>query len=77
MPKDPIGDHLIPITCPACGHKVEKTIQWVRSNTSLQCESCKSDIDLADKLWVTAVDAFERALKELMGTRKDFNIHFF
>ncbi len=74
MSKDPIEDHFMLITCAGCGRHVKKTIKWIRSNSSLQCEVCKSDIDLTDKEWVTAVDAFERDLKELMETPKNLKI---
>ena len=44
MSKDPTENTLVTITCKECSRKVERTLRWLRSNTSLKCGSCESDV---------------------------------
>jgi hypothetical protein len=30
----------LPIPCPNCGHSIDKTIGWFRSNDKLACSEC-------------------------------------
>jgi len=71
MPKDPIKGYLMPITCANCGRQVKKSIKWIRSNSSLQCEGCESDIKLETEEFKAEVDRFEKLLKALVETPKD------
>ncbi len=71
MPKDPIEGYLMPITCANCGRQVSKSIKWIRSNSSLQCEGCESDIELKTEEFIAEVDKFEELLKTLVETPKN------
>jgi len=71
MPRDPIEGYLMPITCANCGHQVKKPIKWIRSNSSLQCEGCESDIELETEEFIAKVDRFEKLLKTLVETPKN------
>ncbi len=33
-------DQRLPIACPNCGHKVNKTVNWFRHNQKLTCPEC-------------------------------------
>jgi hypothetical protein len=66
-----LDDAPIPIPCPGCGRKTEKTIGWLKDNRQFTCE-CGAVINLqsddfregigkADKAW----SELERAIKKL------------
>ncbi len=71
MTKDPFEGYLMSITCANCGRKVKKPIKWIRSNSSLQCENCESDISLETEEFIAEVDRFEKILTELVETPRD------
>jgi len=68
MGKEPTEDTLVTITCTECDHKAEKTLRWLRSNTTLECESCGSGITFSiDQASIDTADE----LKEMMKTWED------
>ena len=71
MSKDLLEGYLMPITCDKCGHQVKKPIQWIRSNSSLQCEGCESDIDLKSEELIAKIDSFVETLRGLVKTPKN------
>jgi len=71
MPKDPIGEHLMTVTCAKCSSKVKLPIKWIRSKSSFHCEGCESDIDLDNEELIAEVDRVERNLRQVMETPKN------
>ena len=71
MPKDPIGDHLMTVTCAKCSSKVKLPVKWIRSKSSFHCEGCESDIDLDNEELIAEVDRVERNLRQVMETPRD------
>jgi len=57
-------DHVLPINCPKCGAKIEKTVAWLRENHELVCPcGTTSHMEPADVF--LAVEALEIALKRI------------
>jgi DNA-directed RNA polymerase subunit RPC12/RpoP len=37
-------NQLMEIACSKCGHKVEKTLRWLKANSLLKCAACGHDM---------------------------------
>jgi transposase len=57
--------HVLPVHCPKCGSKIEKTVAWLRDNHELRCPcGTTSYLEPADVL--AAVAALEAALRRIV-----------
>ena len=65
MSEEPSENTRVTITCKECGHEVEKPLRWLRSNTSLKCESCESEVTFSvDKDSIATADALNEMMKK-------------
>ena len=53
-----IEDKELELSCD-CGHKIGKSIRWLKNNKTLTCPACRATIDLLGD------DAISKALKPL------------
>jgi hypothetical protein len=54
-------DAAIPIPCPACGNKIEKTVSWLKSNDHVICD-CGSRINVDANKVIAGLEKVERLL---------------
>jgi hypothetical protein len=57
--------HVLPIHCPKCGAKIEKTVGWLRGNHDLVCH-CGTTSHLEPAEVIAAVEALEAALPRVV-----------
>jgi hypothetical protein len=60
-----LEDHVLPIHCPKCGAKIEKTVEWLRDNQELICH-CGTTSHLEPAEVIAAVEALEAALPRIV-----------
>jgi hypothetical protein len=54
-------DAAVPIPCPACGNKIEKTVGWLKSNEHVICD-CGSRINVDANNVIAGLEKVERLL---------------
>ena len=59
-----LEDHVLPIHCPKCGAKIDKTVGWLRGNSELVCP-CGTTMHLEVSDVLQAVETLESALKRI------------
>lgn len=57
-------DDLFPFPCPRCGEKLEKSVGWLKSNTTLRCPECDIIIWYHPETFQRALDDAERAIND-------------
>lgn len=58
------SDEVFPFPCPNCGHKIEKTVGWLKANTRLRCPNCETNIWYYPETFARALDEAERAIND-------------
>jgi DNA-directed RNA polymerase subunit RPC12/RpoP len=57
---DSLDNHPLPVTCPKCGARIEKTVSWLRENDRIDCP-CGTAIHLATGEVMAATEALQSA----------------
>jgi hypothetical protein len=60
-----LEDHVLPIFCPKCGAKIEKTVGWLRGNNEFGCP-CGTTMHLEVGEVLQAVETLESALSRII-----------
>jgi len=60
-----LNDHPLPVSCPKCGAKIQKTVSWLRSNDEIICP-CGTRMHLQTDEVLSAVEALEGALRRII-----------
>jgi hypothetical protein len=64
-----LDDAKIPIPCPGCGRKTEKTVRWLMHNGQFTC-SCGAVVKLDSGKFRQGVARADRAVEDLKRTLK-------
>ena len=68
----------ISIPCPKCGHEVEKSLAWLKTNDNFTCELCEGPVEVNGPAFVKQVEDalgkstadFQRAISDLNKRKK-------
>lgn len=61
----------IEIPCGNCGHKIKKSIGWIKSNREFNC-SCGTKIKIDAEQFKTEIAKAEKSFSDLQRTLKNF-----
>lgn len=59
-----LDDHPLPVSCPKCGAKIQKTTSWLRTNDEIVCP-CGTTMHLQPDEVLSAVEVLEDALSRI------------
>jgi hypothetical protein len=59
-----LENHVLPIHCPKCGARIDKTVGWLRGNSELVCP-CGTTMHLEAGEVLQAVETLESALSRI------------
>jgi hypothetical protein len=65
-----LEDHVLPIHCPKCGAKIEKSLSWLRDNNELGCP-CGTTMHLEAEELLLAAETFDDALGRIVRPAPD------
>jgi hypothetical protein len=60
-----LENYPLPVVCTHCGAQIQKTVQWFRENSELQCP-CGTTLYLETGELILAVEALEGALTRII-----------
>jgi hypothetical protein len=60
-----LDDHPLPVSCPKCGAKIQKTVSWLRGNKEMTCP-CGTTMHLETAEVLSAVESLETALSRVI-----------
>lgn len=60
-----LENYVLPVVCPHCGARIQKTVKWFRENHQMDCP-CGTTIYLATDELIPSVDALESVLTHLV-----------
>ncbi len=66
------SDAKLEISCPGCGHKISKTVGYLKSHSSMTCPSCGRTIRLENRDFRRGIDSAERQIEDLKRKLKKF-----
>ena len=64
----------IPIPCPDCGGKIDRSFEWIKDNKKHWCPTCHVNIDLDAEGTRRAVAGIEHSLKEVQRAVLEFQL---
>jgi DNA-directed RNA polymerase subunit RPC12/RpoP len=65
-----LDEHVLPVACPKCGAKIEKTVTWLKENDHIDCP-CGTTIYIQTDELSAAVAAVEAALARISRPAPD------
>jgi hypothetical protein len=60
-----LDNQVLPVSCPKCGARIQKTISWLRGNDEIVCP-CGTVMHLQTDEVLKAVEALETALGRII-----------
>jgi hypothetical protein len=60
-----LAESALPVVCPKCGAKIQKTVQWFRENNEISCP-CGTTIYLATDELIPIIDRLEVVIRRLI-----------
>jgi hypothetical protein len=60
-----LDDYALPISCPKCGAKIQKTVSWLGTNNEISCP-CGTKMHLKTEEVLSAVESLEGALSRVI-----------
>jgi DNA-directed RNA polymerase subunit RPC12/RpoP len=60
-----LNDHTLPVSCPKCGARIQKTVSWLRDNNEIKCP-CGTKMHLKTEEVLSAVESLETALSRVI-----------
>ena len=64
MPKSIFDQGKVAIPCPNCGHKTEKTVQWLKARNKFTCAECSRIVEVDRDQFLAEIKRADQALAE-------------